>query len=266
MGLFCWIVVVSAFALILLHGLAPTAFNVDEYSILMLLIMSIPCFARYLKSAKIPGAQFDFRDNIARLEATVEASEAKHHEVEPAEVSTGKFETFDLRSARNLVDSDPVLALAALRIEIERTLRIAANVMRLEVGPYAALGRIIRSLTEARHLLPEDMAVLKEVIAVCNNAIHGADVSSNEATEVIGIVDRFNSYVPLGYSLKFEPDWDFHERGQLCEWEHCIERMPRSSQETPKACSVFGHDCPGGHDRVSRCDLTVDDIKHRLSK
>ena len=109
----------------MVHGFWSGVFVVDVITVVLLFILAIPFVAQYLRKAKFPGAEFEFKDEIRETEKLVQLS------VEQAEKSqtTGlrqilPFETFRLSPVRELLDSDHVLALAALRIEIERKLKL----------------------------------------------------------------------------------------------------------------------------------------------
>jgi len=56
-----------------------------------------------------------------------------------------------------------------------------------------------------------------------------------------------------GYSRCIEPNPHWREQGGFCEYEHCIENMPLKPEPTEVSCPVFGHNCPEGEDRVSKC-------------
>lgn len=46
----------------------------------------------------------------------------------------------------------------------------------------------------------------------------------------------------------------WHVEGMTCEWEHRIElESARTREQGGRACSLFGHECPGGLERARRC-------------
>ena len=118
-----WIIFTTGIALIVVRGFWSDVFTVDVFTVLILFILSIPFVAQYLRRAKFPGVQFDFRDEIRKTEKLVQLSVEKAVKAETAgEKKILPFETFKLSTIRELLDSDPVLALASLRIEIESKL------------------------------------------------------------------------------------------------------------------------------------------------
>ena len=57
----------------------------------------------------------------------------------------------------------------------------------------------------------------------------------------------------------FKPMEDYAKKGLFCEYEYCIEEMPLEDRGE-SSCPVFGHNCPGGKERVKTCGKTIDDI------
>lgn len=72
-------------------------------------------------------------------------------------------------------------ALARLRRHIEITLRKLARSRGLDDSQLRSAGQILRSLRQRRLLNKEISSDLDYVIAVCNRAIHGLDVSQDQA-------------------------------------------------------------------------------------
>jgi len=153
---------------------------------------------------------------------------------------------------RKLLNSDPVLALASLRIEIERKLRLAASSLKLPVRR-DTLFEIIEALPKEGVLSFEQVTALRKIIDMCNKAIHGYEISTVEAREIIQLTEDLNKSFPVGYSIDFSPNENYEKQKLLCEWEHCIEHMPLKQRTTIQSCPIFGHNCPGGSDKVSKC-------------
>jgi hypothetical protein len=89
-------------------------------------------------------------------------------------------------AVRQLAVGDPVLALAKLRIELEQTLRrLHARISQSTSSPRnIALGRIIQDLA-AHQALPQDWAAsIRDVVAICNRAVHGEEIRPRDALAV----------------------------------------------------------------------------------
>ena len=89
-------------------------------------------------------------------------------------------------AVRQLAVSAPVLALAKLRIELERTLRrLHARTSQSTSSPRnIARGRIIQDLA-VHQALPQDLAAsIRDVVAICNRVLHGEEIRSQDALAV----------------------------------------------------------------------------------
>jgi hypothetical protein len=91
--------------------------------------------------------------------------------------------------ARDLLDTDPALALARIRIEIERRLR---EMQPADERPQITRG--IRGTVEAlvqRGRLPAELiGPIDQVVSMCNQAVHGASVTRALAADVIQSGER----------------------------------------------------------------------------
>ena len=86
-------------------------------------------------------------------------------------------------SIKELAKSDSVIALAKIRIELEKVLGRLAKLTSIEVKSYA-LGSLVNKLSNQEIITPEIGKALREVIGICNRAIHGESIS-NEGAETI---------------------------------------------------------------------------------
>ena len=171
------------------------------------------------------------------------------------------FETVPTSTARRLASEDPNLSLAALRIDMERVL--VRDVERLVPEAYDKRLTIIQStkILRRENLIGDDQAgAILSINKICNRAVHGATVTEEEAAQVLDLAEQLNRSFPTGYSINLLPNDKFQEHGLVCEWEHCIEQMPLTEEETELSCGVFGHDCPGGLQVKRACNKSHKDI------
>jgi len=164
---------------------------------------------------------------------------------------------------RDLVPREPELALAGLRIAVERGVRAALSVLAPEQSPQSTrlpLGRAVRRLSDASAMTDAQAQLLLVIVDLCQKAVHGQKVYAEDAAHVFDMADTLNHTFALGYSLKLQPNPQWHEQGLMCEYEHCIEHMPLDPVRGDVSCPLFGHDCPGGVDRVASCN-TADDYQ-----
>ena len=105
---------------------------------------------------------------------------------EPSSVDEKEVaEPWDL-SLGQLVGLDNSLALAKLRMELERELRHIAYSNQIDISsrPLGVTG-ITQELV-SREILPDTwLGALKEITSVCNQAVHGAEVPDDIARSVV---------------------------------------------------------------------------------
>jgi len=251
--------------LIAVHGFAPSVFEVDAYSILILFVISIPFLADYLRRARFFGAEFEFKEEIEKTRILVEASREQAELIDASvqhEVAQ-RYEIFRLNRIEEILEEDPVLALAGLRIEIERKLRLAVEFLGLSSEVTKGIQNYIKVFRQNGYLSDEQAEVLSRITKMCNVAVHGGRVTLQEAAEIIELAKELNRSFAIGYSIDFSPNLDYEMQGLLCEWEHCIEHMPLEQERTDLSCKVFGHNCPGGLNKTTVCEKQISDIPRR---
>jgi multisubunit Na+/H+ antiporter MnhG subunit len=249
-----WLIItVLGIALIIIHGFWNNIFMVDAYTIVILFIISIPFLSHFLKRAKVVGAEFEFREEIESTKKVVQQSVEKAKSKTMGKSKPVKFETFNLQSTKKLLDSDPILALASLRIEIERKLGLTVKFFKLPTKR-ETLSEFIEVLKIKEILNPEQVSALRKIVDMCNKAVHGYTISKEEAKEIVDLADKLNQSFSVGYSIDFSKNENYKKHGLECEWEHCIEFMPLGEERTEKSCPIFGHDCPEGSDKASECE------------
>jgi hypothetical protein len=86
----------------------------------------------------------------------------------------------------NLLGQDNSLALAKLRIDIERELKRVASSAGLDEGiGYLGIRRLANELVERQVLAPGAVVVLDNILSVANQAVHGKEVSTDTAAAII---------------------------------------------------------------------------------
>ena len=176
--------------LIFLHGFFPNQFIINNFTILIYFISAIPFIAQYLKEVNILGATFKFQEEIRKIEKLINVSgTVKVRTVTNASLAVVKSKAFD--NSRKLLDSDPVLALAALRIEIEKSLKVIAKKLDMPIKEKRSITEIIVNLNRKEIFSHEQVLVLRKIIQMCNKAIHGAVISKSEAKEIILLTEKF---------------------------------------------------------------------------
>ena len=260
-----WIAFIFITGIILVRGLWSNFFILDKFSIGLLFLLAIPLLAPYLKKAKWFGAEFIFKDEIKKLNAVVQKSEKEALEAEKKEkTQRSLLETFSIQNSLQLLNTDPTLSLAALRIEIERVLSKSVTILFNTTEKEKKIGNkfYIITLLKNGRISKDQGKALMSIVEICNKAVHGVQVSKEEAKEIIMLTERLNKNFSVGYSVNFERNRGYREQGLLCEWEHCGEHFPLR-EKSKLSCPVFGHDCPGGLEAKNQCDKKIDDFPQK---
>lgn len=128
-----------------------------------------------------PLIQFNF--NADRLQDELGTLiEAEYDEVYPEK--TMPWEP----TPDNLVQDDPVLALAKVRIDLERELRrIAIESDLLRSDQRFNIRRILEQLDQKGKFNPTVIRAIQDILPVCNRAVHGQAVDTETAQNVIDI-------------------------------------------------------------------------------
>lgn len=120
------------------------------------------------------------------VEINVDRLKGKLEEIQNVEVvEVAPHEIWE-PSSESLLVQDPALALAKIRIDIERELRrISIENDILQANHRAHLGWMLRNL-EQRGVLPSPVfSAIGDVLPLCNAASHGEDISINDARLVV---------------------------------------------------------------------------------
>jgi hypothetical protein len=180
-----WLVLLTAVAMLLCHGLGVRQIVVDNTSLILLAVMLLSPFIASIKKVKIGDFEAEIQpDEVSRVARQAERSLPIRPERETPLRETDEAAT----AIRNLAETDPVVALAKLRIEIETRLRRIESRM----DPTAAkrnrptpLASIIRKLASQEVFEADLGETIRDVVSICNRAIHGEDIRDVDARQII---------------------------------------------------------------------------------
>jgi hypothetical protein len=170
-------------AILVLHLVIGNS-NVDTTTLGLLTLLAALAILPFARSITFPGGT-----KVELLSALSEAGSAVG-ELKKAEPSIAltpapvSLPTSERAVWRDLLDSDPAIALAGLRIEIERRVRRLAEGQGVPADrlrrPIAALLRepAVRELME-----PPEITAILEVVYVCNRAVHAESIPDGVAHE-----------------------------------------------------------------------------------
>ncbi len=175
-----WGITIGAAILALGHVLWPKL-AIDAVSVTLLLAAIVPWLAPLFKKLKLPGGwEIEFQA-LQKAKQRADKAGLLASPEEPAQAPD--------YSAQALAEEDPNLALAGLRIEIERRLvRLAERhgIARRRGG----VGTLPRQLEERQLLTPEQSSVLADMVGTLNSAVHGASVSDQAAEWALEVGPR----------------------------------------------------------------------------
>ncbi len=161
-------ITLAAVSIAVAHMFWPDA-RIDAVTVTLVVIALLPWLGAVFRSVELPGGlKVEYKD-LAEVGRKAEeaglVSKSTPQEV-PIFVS--------------LAAEDPNLALAGLRIEIERRLRSIAAAHDLHVEP-VGVGTLLRVLGRHDVLSKREQSVLADLIGILNGAVHGASVNAASA-------------------------------------------------------------------------------------
>jgi hypothetical protein len=178
-----------------------------------------------IKKAEVVGVSLDFQEKIQEVKelseeipaepsaktatprATIPLTEANARMISLGlqPVSSG----LDLSYFRDIARKDPTLALAGLRIEIETLARNLAIGCKLELKGRESPSGLLNRL-HSKNLITSAQAELgRKILIICNKAVHGQPVSTEEALEVIKaagtLFENFLQWLSWGFNDNWQP-------------------------------------------------------------
>jgi hypothetical protein len=159
------VVTLVALGLALTHLLFPSL-AIDAITLGLLAVAIVPWLAPLIKSLELPGGWKVELQEMYQVSARAQDAGLISEE-------TGSLvpeHTFQL-----VADRDPNLALAGLRIEIERRLLRLAEQHDIPLRS-RGIGNILRELDKRGVVTSEQRSVLSDLVGLLNSAVHGAEV------------------------------------------------------------------------------------------
>lgn len=156
------LVTVGCMAVVLVRIYRPDI-RMDGVNCTLLVLAILPWLSSLIKSFEMPGGwKIEFQD-VSKAGAKVTGGTA----------SQALQGTADATLA-DISEIDPNLALVALRIEIEKRVRALAR--HFELPEKRPLGALMQDLSKMNAAPPDVVAGLRDLVALGNNAAHGARV------------------------------------------------------------------------------------------
>ena len=155
--------------------------SIDTITLVLLIIAIIPWLAPVIKSFELPGG---YKIELKELETAKDKVEKVG--LLSKEVQSPNIPQFSFQMVTN---EDPNLALAGLRIEIERRLNEIAESRKI-VAHKKGIRQLLDILSYQNVLTNDERGVLAELSSLLNRAVHGAEVDDRAAQWAIEVGPR----------------------------------------------------------------------------
>lgn len=173
-------VTICALILAIGHLIWPNI-AIDAITLALVVIAILPWLAPLVKSLELPGGwKVEFQE---LQKAASRADTAGLLAAEP-------LSSEDSFSFQSISKRDPNLALAGLRIEIEKRLSKLAEANNVEQRRPMGIGELLRVLAQREVLTNEERSILSDMVNMLNAAVHGATVDRQSADWAIEIGPR----------------------------------------------------------------------------
>lgn len=175
------IISLVALGFILVHLTCPNL-KIDPTTLALLALAALPWLGKVFKSIELPGgAKVEYQE---LLRAERQASKAG--------LLNEARETFERKETPvylSIAEEDPNLALAGLRLAIERTLRDIATAHGIDMER-KGLGALLKVLSERHIISDQQRSVLNDLSSLLNNAVHGAEVDKRSVEWAMDVGPR----------------------------------------------------------------------------
>lgn len=168
-------------SLIIIHAIFPQ-FSIDSTTIALIIILIFPWLLPYIKTAKLPGGFEISTREIQQLEEVTARSAIGTIFVAMRPPTRRRPPS----TYFTLFKTDPNLALASLRLDIERKLRAIAKKRQMDVRRLP-LWQVLKVLHDREIIGPSEFESLKMIIKICNKAVHTEKVDPDLALRVLDI-------------------------------------------------------------------------------
>jgi hypothetical protein len=176
------VISLGALLLAIVHIIFPNL-SIDAITLTLIIIAILPWLTPLVKAMELPGGwKIEFRD----LEKTTFRAEAAGLLADSDDEGRTNHEySFEI-----VANTDPNLALAGLRIEIEKRLNLLGKANNLSEGKPKGVGLLLRYLGRRGVLKDDEIEILADLVNMLNAAVHGADVDKRSAEWAVTIGPR----------------------------------------------------------------------------
>jgi hypothetical protein len=163
-------------ALILIAHMVWPSIKFDAAALFLIMICVIPWLGGIFKSIELPGGtKVEFREKLIKAMKQLESTGLLQES--PTLISDPLY--------IEILAKDPNLALAGLRIEIERKLRYIAGFLDLGSQINLNLRQMVESMGKEGLFTPIQIDALHGILRSLNRVVHGDTVSLKDAEEIM---------------------------------------------------------------------------------
>lgn len=171
-------ITIAAITIAAIHILLPNL-KIDTITLALVIVAVVPWLAPLFKNIELPGGlKFEFQE-LERVKQEAKAA-GLIDETTPQNQTAYTF--------LDVAETNPEFALAGLRLELEKSLRILAK--QEGVGDFKRYGGasfLIRDLHKKEIISNQEKAALADMIGTLNRAIHGQELDHRATQWVIDI-------------------------------------------------------------------------------
>lgn len=179
-----WIILLISLILLISHSFSFETIKVDNTSIILLIIILISPFITAIK--KIKYGEFEAEIETKEVQKLKDIIENK---IPIKEQITKEIPDIQQTSEniKELVSSDPVIALAKLRIELEKILKrfYKITLKDKKIKHPLSIWKMVADLSNNEIISQNILGPIREVVSICNRAIHGEDIKQRDAQSII---------------------------------------------------------------------------------
>lgn len=183
-----WLQILASILIVGLIGLhtAYPDLPIDGITVSLLGLLLFVWLLPYVESFKMPGGtEVKLRDMVEKAEESRDKVKIPLKKKEGALTEKEKIYSEGKQLRIELVDQYPHLALAGMRIEIEKRLRQLARFHKVVFVPNIESGQLLRALMHIGVLDPKLGPMLSEVIAIGNVAVHADQLDMTTANRAL---------------------------------------------------------------------------------
>ncbi len=172
-----WKIAISAMAAVLLAGhLIWPAVKLDGPALFLIALCFLPWLGAIFKSIEFPGGgKVEYREQLLKAA----------QKLEDVGLLQGTATSDADRLYLSLMGRDTNLALAGLRIDIEKKLRRLAQYLQPSDRP-RPLRDVVELIGDNKLFTPSQTEVMHKILKSLNIAVHGGRVPADDAEEVMG--------------------------------------------------------------------------------